>query len=105
MGLPLRYGKKSYEWCLDYKQMAKHCRTSTGLREWTKEEMMAYLDWSEAEDSRIDAQVVTEMGDNPLGSKRRGMDDIWRRAERDAEEQEALYSAERQEERSCIIIS
>ena len=51
-------GCDSYEWCLDYKQMIKHCRTSTGSREWTKEEMMAYLDWSEAEDKRIEAQVV-----------------------------------------------
>jgi hypothetical protein len=45
IGLPLRYSKKSYEWCLDYKQMTKRCITSTGSREWTKEEMMAYLDW------------------------------------------------------------
>ena len=45
MGLPLRYGKKSYKWCLDCKQRTKHCRTSTGSQEWTKEEMMAYLDW------------------------------------------------------------
>jgi hypothetical protein len=105
MGLPLRYNKKSYEWCLDYKQMTKHCRTSTGSREWTKEEMMAYLDWSEAEDKRIEAQVVAAMGDNPFGSRRRGVDDIWRQAERDIEEQEALYAAEREEEQSCIIIS
>jgi hypothetical protein len=41
IGLPLRYGKKSYEWCLDYKEMTKYYRTSTGVREWTKEEMMA----------------------------------------------------------------
>jgi hypothetical protein len=100
MGLPLRYSKKSYEWCLDYKQMTKHCRTSIGLREWTKEEKMAYLDWSEAEDKRIEAQVVAEMGDNPFGSKRRGVDEIWRRAERDIEEQEALYTAEE----SCIVV-
>jgi hypothetical protein len=103
-GLPLRYNKKSYDWCLDYKQMGKRCTTAPGSREWTKEEMMAYLDWSKAEDERIEAQVVAEIGDNPFGSNRRGMDDIWRRAERDAEEQEALYLAERQEE-SCIIIS
>ncbi|KAJ0131219.1 hypothetical protein HZ326_25678 [Fusarium oxysporum f. sp. albedinis] len=61
MGLPLRYVKQSYEWCLDYKQMSKRCITSTGSREWTKEEMMAYLDWthwSKAEDERIEAQLV-----------------------------------------------
>jgi hypothetical protein len=35
--------------------MSKRCITSTGSREWTKEEMMAYLDWSKAEDERIEA--------------------------------------------------
>ena len=88
--------------------MTKRCRTSTGSREWTKEEMMAYLDWSEAEDKRIETQVaaaVAAMGGNPFGSRRRGMDEIWRQAERDIEEQEALYAAEREEEQSCIIIS
>jgi hypothetical protein len=91
MGLSLRYSKKSYEWCLDYKQMTKCCITSTGSREWTKEEMMAYLDWSEAEDKRIEAQVAQEMEGNPLGRQRRGVGEIWRRIDRDIEEQEALY--------------
>jgi hypothetical protein len=44
MGLPLRYSKASYQWCLDWKQMNRHYRTPTGFRDWTKEEMMAYLD-------------------------------------------------------------
>jgi hypothetical protein len=94
MGLPSRYGKKSYEWCLDYKQMTKHCRTSTGSREWTKEEMMAYLDWSEAEDKRIEAQVAREMEGN-LGRQRQGMGEVWRMVDRDIEEQEALYEGNR----------
>lgn len=42
--------------------MSKCCITSTGLRAWTKEEMMAYLDWSKAEDERIKAQVAKKMG-------------------------------------------
>ncbi|RKK50684.1 hypothetical protein BFJ69_g18025, partial [Fusarium oxysporum] len=83
MGLPLRYDKQSYEWCLDYKQMSKRCITSTGSREWTKEEMMAYLDWSKAEDERIEAQVAEEMGDNPLANRRRGVKEIWERIEAD----------------------
>jgi hypothetical protein len=45
--------------------MSKHCITPTGAREWMKEEMMAYLDWSNAEDERIEIQVAKEMGDNP----------------------------------------
>ena len=91
MGLPSRYDKKSYEWCLDYKQMTKHCTTPTGSREWTKEEMMAYLDWSNAEDDRIDAQIMAEGG--LLGTRGRGTRDLWKRVERDMEEQEAMYSA------------
>ncbi|KAG6996807.1 PKS-NRPS hybrid synthetase [Fusarium oxysporum f. sp. conglutinans] len=103
MGLPLRYDKQSYEWCLDYKQMSKRCITSTGSREWTKEEMMAYLDWSKAEDERIEAQVVKEMGKNPLANKRRGMAEIWRKAEIDSIEQETLYAAEDKAE-LCIVV-
>jgi hypothetical protein len=57
MGLPLRYPKASYSWCLDYKQIGRYCKTSTGLREWTKEEMMAYLEWDKAETDRIEARV------------------------------------------------
>ncbi|KAG6978861.1 PKS-NRPS hybrid synthetase [Fusarium oxysporum f. sp. conglutinans] len=103
MGLPLRYDKQSYEWCLDYKQMSKRCITSTGSREWTKEEMMAYLDWSKAEDERIEAQVVKEMGKNPLANKRRGMTEIWRKAEMDSIEQGTLYGAEDKAE-LCIVV-
>ncbi|OAQ58237.1 transposase-like protein [Purpureocillium lilacinum] len=91
MGLPQRYDKQSYEWCLDYKQMSALCVTSTGRRSWTKEEMMAYLDWSNAEDERVEAQVAKEMGDNPLANARRGVKEIWQRIERDSREQEALY--------------
>lgn len=103
MGLPLRYDKQSYEWCLDYKQMFKRCTTSAGSREWTKEEMMAYLDWTKAEDERIESQVAEEMGDNPLANRRRGVKDIWRRIETDSREQEALHSASRRTE-ECIIV-
>ncbi|KAJ3455461.1 hypothetical protein MRS44_016943 [Fusarium solani] len=70
----------------DYKQMSKRCITSTGSREWTKEEMMAYLDWSKAEDERMEAQVAKEMGDNPLTNKRRGVKEIWKSVERDSKE-------------------
>lgn len=104
MGLPLRYDKASYEWCLDYKQMTKQCTTSTGSRDWTKEEMMAYLDWSNAEDDRIEALVAQERENEPFDTGRRGVGDIWRRVERDIEEQRAVYSAENPEEQ-CIIVS
>lgn len=92
MKLPQRYDKRSYEWCLDYKQMSQRCVTSTGSREWTKEELMAYLDWNKAEDERIEAQVAREIESNSFASRRRGVQDIWRRIEEDVKEQEALYS-------------
>jgi hypothetical protein len=92
LGLPLRYDKASYQWCLDWKQMGKLCTTPTGSRDWSKEEMMAYLDWSKAEDDRVEAQVAAEMESNPFSS-RRGMRDIWEAAENDGKEQQELYSA------------
>jgi hypothetical protein len=57
--------------------MSKRCITGTGSREWTKEEMMSYLDWNKAEDERVEALVAKEMGDNPLAHKRRAMREIW----------------------------
>jgi len=92
MGLPPRYDKASYEWCLDWKQMGKRCTTSTGTRDWTKEEMMAYLDWDKAENDRIEAQVAAEMERSPFSS-RRGVQEIWEAVEKDIEEQQSLYSA------------
>ncbi|KJZ69936.1 hypothetical protein HIM_10674 [Hirsutella minnesotensis 3608] len=103
MGLPQRYDKQSYEWCLDYKQMSKRCITSTGSRNWTKEEMMAYLDWSKAEDERIEAQVAKEMGDNPLANKRKGLTEIWQRVEEDSREQVLLHSEDDNADR-CIFV-
>jgi len=65
--------------------------------------MMAYLDWNEAEDARIEARVAKEMGGNPLANRRKGMEDIWRSAEQDCEEQQALY-ADSDSIEDCIIV-
>lgn len=92
MGLPLRYDKASYQWCLDWKQMGARCTLSPGSRDWTKEEMMAYLDWSKAEDDRVEAQVAAEMESNPFSVGRRGMREIWEAAAKDDREQQSLYS-------------
>jgi hypothetical protein len=83
--------------------MSKRCVTSTGSRDWTKEEMMAYLDWSKAEDERVEAQVAEEMGDDPLANRRRGVKDIWGRIEADSREQDALHLARGRTE-DCIIV-
>jgi hypothetical protein len=71
--------------------MGKNCKIHQGSRDWTKEEMMAYLDWSKAEDDRVEAQVAAEMKGNPFSS-RRGMREIWEAAAYDIEQQQALYS-------------
>ena len=92
MGLPLRYNKASFAWYLNYKQMSNRCKTSTGSRDWTKEEMMAYLDWDRSEDAWIDARVVQEIGSNPSANGRRGMAELWEMAETDIAEQQALYT-------------
>ena len=103
MGLPQRYDKQSFKWCLDYKQMSAHCVTSTGRRDWTKEEQMAYLDWSRAEDERVEDQVAKEMGDNPLANARKGMKEIWQRVEEDSREQDALHSVAGSADK-CIFV-
>ncbi|KAM5528545.1 hypothetical protein FOXYSP1_19026 [Fusarium oxysporum f. sp. phaseoli] len=92
MGLPLRYSKADYDWCLNWNQMTKRCITPTGSREWTKEEMMAYLDWDKLENDRLDAQVADEIVVRPFSS-RRGPGEIWRACEKEVEEEQALYSA------------
>lgn len=102
MGLRLRYSRAEYSWCLNYKQMDKHC-TSEGRRDWTEEEMMAYLDWSKAEDDRIDALVAEKRMVEPFDAGQRGMGDMWRRVEKDMVEQQSLYATET-EERSCIVV-
>ena len=65
--------------------------------------MMAYLDWSKAEDERIEAQVVHEMGDNPLANKRRGVKDIWKSVEIDSKKQQALHSTAGSVDQ-CIVV-
>ncbi|OAQ60872.1 mutator-like element transposase [Pochonia chlamydosporia 170] len=90
MGLPQRYDKVSYKWCLDWKQMGKQRMMQRGPREWTKEEMMAYLDWSRAEEVRVEALVAAEMEGEPF-SNRRGMREIWEAAAADCDAQQALY--------------
>ena len=103
MGLPILYNKASYDWCLDYKQMTRHCVTSTGTRDWTREEMMAYLDWDRSETERVDAQVAQESASGL--PNRRGMGSLWRRAEQDCEEQQALYPlTTEQVDDDCIVV-
>ncbi|KAJ3454449.1 hypothetical protein MRS44_018343 [Fusarium solani] len=90
MGLPMRYSKADYNWCLDYKQMGRHCKEGNSIREWTTEEKMSYLDWDKAENERVEHNVGAEMAEQPF-SGRRGMREIWDAAERDLQLQESWY--------------
>lgn len=88
MGLPARYDKASYDWCLDYKQMGKRCTTKAGIvRDWTKEEMIAYLDWNELEDCRVEEEI--NVASTGVFTDRRGVGDIWRRVEEQLKVREA----------------
>jgi hypothetical protein len=85
MRLPLKYPKSSYDWCLDYKFMGKLCRTGKTPRPWTTEEVMAYLDWNNAEDARVDEVVRNEMEANGFGTRTRGLGHVWTLVDRDIE--------------------
>lgn len=103
MGLPSRYDEKSYEWCLYHEQMTKFCTTSMGTREWTKEEKMAYLDWSKAKRHGIEVQANAEARCNHLGRRTSGQGEMLERNSTDVEEQDALLSGDRHEQ-DCITV-
>jgi len=90
MKLRQRYSKKKYDWCLEPTQMGRRYLGIEGVRDWTKEEKMAWIDWSNLEEARIEEVVKEDMARNGFGGTRPG--DIWRLVERDSEEQAALYA-------------
>jgi hypothetical protein len=51
--------------------MGKRYTATEPSREWTKEEMIAYLDWDKAEDERIEARVTEEVSKDRLANRRR----------------------------------
>ena len=60
-------------------------------RAWTKEEMMAYIDWDKAEEDRINGIVRKDIETNGFGTRRRGQGHLWAEVDRDIEEQNRLY--------------
>lgn len=58
---------------LAYKQMGKCCIISTRWRGQKKEEIIAHLDQSKAEDNCISAQVLKELESNLMERRRRGV--------------------------------
>lgn len=91
MKVPSRYPKASYEWCLDYKYMGKVCQSTKTPRPWTTEEVMAYLDWSDAEDARVEEVVRTDFGAHGYATRARGPGYLWAQVDRDIEEREHFY--------------
>jgi hypothetical protein len=88
---------------MDYKQMGRCCITPAGSREWTKEELMAYLDWDKLETDRIEARVARETDGGRILSRERGMGHLWEMAQQDIDEQEASRLGSGPEER-CIVV-
>jgi hypothetical protein len=71
--------------------MGKTCTVTRPARDWTKEEIIAYIDFSEAEDIRVEANVAMNMA-SEHETHRRGMQSIWEAAEEDLIRQNALYN-------------
>ncbi|TVY66378.1 PKS-NRPS hybrid synthetase [Fusarium oxysporum f. sp. cubense] len=90
MKLPQRYSKAEYEWCVDWKQMGRHCRIGRSTRDWTKEEMMSYLDFDKAENERVERNVEKELQAQRFTTYR-GSDYVWKAAGRDHEDQQQVY--------------
>ena len=68
--------------------MGKHKKIVGGVGpEWTKEEMMAYLDWNAAEDTRVDRIVEQDFEVNSFRTRRRSLGQLWEEADRDLAEQ------------------
>lgn len=99
-GLPRRYKKADYSWCQDWKIMGNKYKEGppSVWRDWTKEEMTAYLDWSKAEDDRVEALVIEEVASrgNPFHAER-GTRHIWEAAAIDNAQQQQLYEQGRLE--------
>ncbi|ENH69889.1 hypothetical protein FOC1_g10009394 [Fusarium oxysporum f. sp. cubense race 1] len=69
--------------------MGSHCKVGRGIRDWTKEEMMSYLDWDKLETERVERNVEKEIQAQPFLTYR-GIGYVWRAAEKDAEDQQQV---------------
>ena len=88
--------------------MRKRCETSTGVREWTQEEKLAYADWDLAEDKRIENEVVGRRQQKGL-LNRRGPGKLWDEVHQDDELQQSIWETQQREldpeqEASCIVV-
>jgi hypothetical protein len=63
------------------------CNRRENNRLWTKEEMMAYLDWDTAENVRVDGIVREDIEANGARTSTRGPGYLWAQVDRDIEGQ------------------
>ena len=64
-----------------------------GRREWTKEEMMAYLDWDREDTERVERLIEERVGSNGEDNGKRGIGDIWDDVDEDLLLQAQLHSS------------
>ncbi|KAJ0126100.1 hypothetical protein HZ326_30793, partial [Fusarium oxysporum f. sp. albedinis] len=89
MKLRLKYPKANHKWACGLSQMGSHVRASNGrkLRDWTEEEINAYIDFSNKEEERVYHTVAGQA----RYTGRRGIEDSMRAAEEDGRIQQAYY--------------
>jgi hypothetical protein len=90
-GLLLKYSKAAIKYALGYKEMGAHLimERGQGRRDWTTEEINAYLDFREADNQRVEQAIMSqlEQGYN-LGH---GLHAIQEEAIRDGQAQQLYY--------------
>ncbi|EXM18566.1 hypothetical protein FOTG_13383 [Fusarium oxysporum f. sp. vasinfectum 25433] len=93
-GLRAKYTKAAVEYALGWKEMGAQLvlERGQGRRDWTTEEINAYLDFGEAENKRIEQAVITqlEQGYNLNG----GLNAIQEEAIRDNQAQQLYYDSQ-----------
>jgi hypothetical protein len=89
MKLRLKYPKSNHQWARTLGQMGDYVKAANGrkLRDWTEEEINAYIDFQNKEDERVYHAVAQRA----QYTGRRGIEDSMRIAEEDGRIQQAYY--------------
>ncbi|OBS16756.1 hypothetical protein FPOA_12636 [Fusarium poae] len=89
-GLRARYNKAEKAYVLSDSRMGRHVKRRNGLklRDWTDEEIAAYLDWDNEEEERAYEKEAAK----PLYDRNRNLNSYWEEAAVDFQSREALYN-------------
>ncbi|OBS15929.1 hypothetical protein FPOA_13340 [Fusarium poae] len=89
-GLRARYNKAEKAYVLSDSRMGRHVKRRNGLklRDWTDEEIAAYLDWDKEEEERAYEKEAAK----PLYDRNRNLNSYWEEAAVDFQSREALYN-------------